>query len=59
LYARLRKYFDDRGIVLLVNDGGARASLSYWKLPVSGKVNISEISAKLFVMASSMKGVEE
>jgi len=27
--------------------------------PVSGEVNISEISDRLFVMASSMKGVEE
>jgi len=41
------------------NDGGTRESLHYWQLPVSGEVNISEISDRLFVMASSMKGVEE
>ena len=59
LYAQLRKHFGDRSIVLLINDGGTRASLHYWQLPVSGEVNISEISNKLFVMASSMKGVDE
>ena len=59
LYAHLRKHFGDRSIVLLVNDGGTRASLHYWQLPVSGEVNISEVSDKLFVMASSMKGVDE
>ena len=59
LYSKIPKFFEGRSLVLLANDGGSRASLSYYQLPVSKEVNIREVLKTLVAVAVRLKGVEE
>ncbi len=59
LYRSLTAFLDGRSLLIAVDDGGTRSSLHYCKLPISKKVNASELLDFLTLHALRVKGVDE